>query len=97
MRRDSLRTSRTQDGHKVAVWQLEGSSARILRAQFTSESFTAYCLPSRTPLPAAQPGTVTFDPYPDLAAARKLLPEHGDLWNALRQDYWAALWTGKPL
>ncbi|WP_062981928.1 hypothetical protein [Nocardia anaemiae] len=97
MRRDRLRTTRTQNGGKLAVWQLAGVSARILRAQFTSESFAAYCLPSRTPLPAAQPGTVIFDPYPDLAAARELLPEHDDLWNALRDDYWAALRTGKPL
>lgn len=91
MRRDRLRTTRTQDGRKVAVWQLVGISPRILRAQFTSESFTAYRLPSRTPLSAAQPGTVMFDPYPDLADARALLPQHDDLWDALRDDYWAAL------
>ncbi|WP_329409494.1 hypothetical protein OG563_44090 [Nocardia vinacea] len=97
MRRDRLRTTRTQDGHRVAVWQLAGISTRILRAQFTSEPFTAYRLPSRTPLPAAQPGTVTFDPYPDLAAARELLPQHDDLWDALRDDYWAALRNSKPL
>lgn len=32
-----------------------------------------------------------FDPYPDLAAARDLLSKHDDLWDALRDDYWAAL------
>ncbi|MFI6773552.1 hypothetical protein [Nocardia sp. NPDC050412] len=91
MRRDRLRTSRTRDGRKVAVWRLAGKSARIVRVQFISESFTAYRLPSRTPLPEVQPGTVIFEPYPDLAAARELLPKHGDLWDALRDDYWTAL------
>lgn len=91
MRRDRLRTTRTQDGGKVAVWQLTGCSARILRVQFTSQSFTAYRLPSHTPLPGAHPGTVMFDTYPELAAARELLPKHGDLWDLLRDDYWAAL------
>ncbi|WP_433715213.1 hypothetical protein ACQP2U_15010 [Nocardia sp. CA-084685] len=38
-----------------------------------------------------------FDPYPDLAAARELLPKHGDLWDALRDDYWAALMNCKDL
>lgn len=32
-----------------------------------------------------------FDADPDLAAARELLPKHGDLWDLLRDDYWAAL------
>lgn len=73
------------------MWRLAGKSARIVRVQFISESFTAYRLPSRTPLPEVQPGTVIFEPYPDLAAARELLPKHGDLWDALRDDYWAAL------
>ncbi|MEV4239809.1 hypothetical protein ACIBJI_14735 [Nocardia sp. NPDC050408] len=38
-----------------------------------------------------------FDPYTDLAAARDLLPKHGDLWDALRDDYWAALMNCKDL
>ncbi len=97
MRRDRLRTTRTQDGRKLAIWQLEGVSARILCAQFTAESFTAYRVPLRAPVPGAQPGTVVFDPYPDLAAARELLPEHDDLWDELRDDYWAALMKGEPL
>ncbi|WP_433204143.1 hypothetical protein ACQP1G_15425 [Nocardia sp. CA-107356] len=97
MRRDRLRTTQTQDGRKVAVWQLAGCAARILRVQFTGESFTAYCLPSRAQLTAVQPGTVIFDPYPDLAAARELLPRHTDLWDALRDDYWAALVNPKDL
>ncbi|WP_329416325.1 hypothetical protein OG563_35170 [Nocardia vinacea] len=96
MHRDRLRTTQTQDGHKVAVWQLAGLSARVLRVQLTAESFTAYHLP-RTPLPVVQPGTVLFDPYPDLAAARELLPKHCDLWDALRDDYWAALMNVKDL
>ncbi|WP_329407407.1 hypothetical protein OG563_35695 [Nocardia vinacea] len=44
-----------------------------------------------------QPGTVKFDPYPDLAAARELLPKHSDLWDALRDDYWAALMNSEAL
>ncbi|MEV4128121.1 hypothetical protein [Nocardia sp. NPDC049707] len=91
MHRERLRTSTTQDSRKVAVWQLVGNSTRILRVQFISESFTAYRLPARTPLLGVQPGTVVFEPYPDLAAARELLPKHGDLWDTLRDDYWAAL------
>jgi hypothetical protein len=86
-----LRTTQTQDGGKVAVWQLVGRSARILRVQFSHESFSAYRLPSRTLLPGAQPGTIMFDAYPDLADVRQLLSEHGDLWDALRDDYWVAL------
>ncbi|MFI7002245.1 hypothetical protein [Nocardia sp. NPDC050175] len=91
MRRDALRATRTQDGHKVAIWQLTERSARITRVQLTAESFTAYSLPSKTPLPSVQPGTIVFDAAPDLADARETLPEHSDLWDALRDDYWAAL------
>lgn len=91
MRRDRLRTTQTRDSRKIAVWRLAGCSTRIMRVQFSTESFTAYRLPVRTPLMGVQPGTVMFDPYPDLADARELLPEHGDLWDALRDDYWAAL------
>lgn len=97
MRRDRLRTTQTQDGCKVAVWRLVECSARVLRVEFTSESFAAYCLPSRAPLTGVQHGTVVFDPYTDLAAARDLLPKHGDLWDALRDDYWAALMNCKDL
>ncbi|WP_330250732.1 hypothetical protein OG874_31630 [Nocardia sp. NBC_00565] len=91
MRRDALRTTQTQDGRKAAVWQLVRSSPRILRVQLPHESFTAYRLPSRMPIPDAQPGTILFDADPDLADARQLLAEHNDLWDALRDDYWAAL------
>ncbi|WP_433203555.1 hypothetical protein ACQP1G_14330 [Nocardia sp. CA-107356] len=97
MRRDRLRTTQTQDGRKIAVWQLAGGSARILRVQFTAASFTAYRLPARTPLTGVQPGTVIFDPHPDLADARELLPGHDDLWDVLREDYWAALLNPKDL
>ncbi|WP_433205603.1 hypothetical protein ACQP1G_18315 [Nocardia sp. CA-107356] len=91
MRRDALRSTQTEDGSKVAVWQLVRRSARILRVQFPHESFTAYRLPSNTALLDAQPGSIMFDAYPDLADARQLLPEHGDLWDAIRGDYWSAL------
>lgn len=91
MRRDALRATRTQDGGKVAVWQLVRNSPRILRVQFPRESFTAHRVPSRTLLPDAQPGTILFDAYPDLADARQLLPAHDDLWDVLRDDYWATL------
>ncbi|WP_327113452.1 hypothetical protein OHB12_31605 [Nocardia sp. NBC_01730] len=78
---------------KVAVWQLVDRAARILRVQLTAEAFTAYRLPSLTKLPDAQPGTIMFDTYPDLVGARELLSEHGDLWDAVREDYWATLFT----
>ncbi|WP_433629743.1 hypothetical protein [Nocardia sp. CA-120079] len=91
MQRDMLRTSRTQDGGKAAVWQLIRSSARVLRVEFPRESFIAHRLPSRTPLPDAQPGTILFDVNTDLADARELLPAHDDLWDAVRNDYWTAL------
>ncbi|WP_433711292.1 hypothetical protein ACQP2U_34260 [Nocardia sp. CA-084685] len=91
MRRDMLRTTRTRDGDKIAVWQLVSSSARVLRVQFPRESFTAHRLPSRTPLPDAQSGTILFDVNPDLADARELLPAHDNLWDVLRNDYWTAL------
>ncbi|WP_433621916.1 hypothetical protein [Nocardia sp. CA-120079] len=97
MCRDRLRTTQTHDGRKLAVWQLAGLSARVLRVQLTTESFTGYRLPARTPLPVAPPGTVVFDPYPDLADARELLPKHADLWDALRDDYWSALMNMEDL
>lgn len=91
MRRDGLRTTQTEDGRKIAVWQLAGRVPRVLRVQFPAEHFTAYRVPSRTPLYGAQPGTIMFDAYPDLADAREMLPQHEDLWNVLRDDYWTAL------
>lgn len=81
----------------VAVWQLVGISTRILRVQSAGQSFTAYRLPSRTMLPAAQPGTIIFDACPDLSDAREMLPQYEDLWNVLRDDYWAALLYPKEL
>ncbi|WP_040689543.1 hypothetical protein [Nocardia vinacea] len=89
MKRNPLRT--TEIPGKVAVWQLVDRAARILHVQLTGEAFTAYRLPSLTKLPDAQPGTILFDPYPDLVDARELLPRHEDLWDALREDYWTAL------
>lgn len=97
MRRDALRTTQTRDGRKVAVWQLVRSSAHILRVQFPRESFTAHRLPSRTPLPGAQPGTILFDASPDLADARELLPKDSDLWDAVQHDYWEAVLSPKNL
>ncbi|WP_433731284.1 hypothetical protein ACQP0C_05900 [Nocardia sp. CA-129566] len=75
----------------VAVWQLVDRAARILRVQLSGEAFTAYRLPSRTLLPGAQPGTIMFDDYPDLVDARELLPQHSDLWDAVREESWSAL------
>ncbi|WP_433198235.1 hypothetical protein ACQP1G_03395 [Nocardia sp. CA-107356] len=83
----------TQVPGKVAFWQLADRTARILRVQLTNEAFVAYRIPSRTELPGAQPGTIVFDAYPDLADARELLPQHGDLWDAVREDYWVAVLT----
>ncbi|MGY4100424.1 hypothetical protein ACW2Q0_12845 [Nocardia sp. R16R-3T] len=91
MQKTALRTTQTRDGNKVAVWQLIGCSTRILRVQLIPESFIAHRLPSKMPLPAAQPGTIIFDGHLDLADARQLLPKHSDLWDALQHDYWAAL------
>ena len=89
MKRNPLHT--TAIPGKVAVWQLVDRAIRILRVQLTSEAFAAYRLPSLTPLPDAQPGTIMFDADPDLVDARALLSEHSNLWNAVREDYWAAL------
>ncbi|WP_433622872.1 hypothetical protein [Nocardia sp. CA-120079] len=91
MRRDGLRTTQTEGGRKIAVWQLAGRIPRVLRVQLPGEHFTAYRVPSKTPLYGAQPGTILFDAYPDLADAREMLPQHEDLWNVLRDDYWAVL------
>ncbi|MFQ6331028.1 hypothetical protein ACLMAL_33525 [Nocardia sp. CWNU-33] len=91
MSRDALRTRQTEDGRKVAVWQLVARIPRVVRAQLPAEHFTAYRLPSQTPLHGAQPGTIMFDAYPDLADAREMLPQHEDLWDVLRDDYWTAL------
>ncbi|WP_433711813.1 hypothetical protein ACQP2U_37095 [Nocardia sp. CA-084685] len=85
-----LRTTQIPAG-KVAVWQLVNRAARILRVQLTGESFPAYRMPSRAPLPGVQPGTIIFDADPDLVDARELLPQHGDLWDAVREEYWAVL------
>ncbi|WP_329408292.1 hypothetical protein OG563_38750 [Nocardia vinacea] len=91
MNRNRMRT--TEIPGKVAIWQLVDRAARILRVQLTGEAFIAYRLPSLTKLPDAQPGTIMFDPYPDLVDARELLPQHENLWNAVREDYWIALLT----
>jgi hypothetical protein len=90
MNRDTLRTSQIPD-EKIAIWQLLRCTARIVRVRLVGESFTAYRLPSRVALLDAQPGTIMFDTYPDLVDARELLPKHGDLWDVVREDYWAAL------
>ncbi|MGW4768926.1 hypothetical protein ACWEO2_12910 [Nocardia sp. NPDC004278] len=90
MRSNPLRTTQIPAG-KVAVWRLVNRAARILRVQLCGEAFTAYRLPSRTPLPGVQPGTIMFDADPDLVDARELLPQHGDLWDAVREEYWSAL------
>lgn len=93
MDRNTLHISGIEGGSKQAVWQLARRVPRILRVEFRAEAFIAYRLPSQTQLLGAPPGTIMFDFYPDLADARDLLPEHGDLWDAVREDYWAALLT----
>ena len=92
MHRNTLHTSRTPDSGKVASWRLLGGSAHILRIQLRGELFGGYQYPD-TPLPDAPTGLITFaaDRTPDLATARELFPRHDDLWNAVREDYWAAV------
>jgi len=90
MRRNVLRTSETRDGRKAADWCLQDRRAEIVRIEIRDEAFPAYVYPNRM-LPAAQPGTITFDPAPDLAEAREWFPEHTDLWNAVRSDFWPAV------
>ncbi|WP_433714273.1 hypothetical protein ACQP2U_09195 [Nocardia sp. CA-084685] len=99
MRRDRVRTTESPDGRKVAVWRLVGNEARILRIQNRADASTAARWPSKERLPAAAPGTVLFDNEapPDLAAAREAFPGHLDLWDAVRDDYWAALLNASDL
>jgi hypothetical protein len=96
MRRDRLRTTESPDGRKVATWQLIHSGIHILRVQNRADPSPAYRWPSKKPLPAAAPGLVLFDGPPplDLVSAREAFPGHLDLWDTLRDDYWAALLCG---
>ncbi|MCU1644516.1 MAG: Uncharacterized protein JWN03_4791 [Nocardia sp.] len=80
-----------QGDRTIIVWRLRGHTPCILRVEFTAESFPAYCLPSRASVPGGRPGTIIFGTYPDLAEARDMFPRHNDIWNAVRDDYWAAL------
>jgi len=89
--RDRLRTTETPDGRKTAAWRLSQRDCQILHIQNRADPSTAHHWPSGTPLPAAMPGLVILDGSPTLWEARDAFPEHIDLWNAIRTDYWTAL------
>lgn len=84
-----MRLTESADGRKTATWRLIGGRPCIMRVTLNAESFVAYRLPSKVQLPEVQPGTVIFDAYPDLAEARQMLPQHADLWDQVRHDFWA--------
>ncbi|WP_454195894.1 hypothetical protein [Nocardia sp. Marseille-Q1738] len=86
-----MRTTETRDG-KSATWRLVDRTVRVVRLRITTDAFPAYQYPKK-PLPSVQPGTVVFDDeqLPDLAQVREWFPKHNDLWNALRDDYWATV------
>ncbi|MEV6321121.1 hypothetical protein AB0M45_07955 [Nocardia sp. NPDC051787] len=90
MRKGGIRTTETGDGRKTAYWRLLGRSAYVIRFRVNDDGSTAYRFPGNL-LPAVQPGTVLFDTFPDLAQAREWFPEHHDLWNTVRDDYWSTL------
>jgi hypothetical protein len=91
MNRYALRTTETHDG-KLVQWRLVDKAVRVVRLRVTGDSSPAYQYP-KTPLPSAQPGSVFFDDdrLPDLVQVREWFPKHETLWDALRDDYWAAL------
>ncbi|WP_227997728.1 hypothetical protein [Nocardia australiensis] len=91
MSRYTLRTTETRDG-KLAQWRLVDRNVRVVRLRIATDSSQAYQYPGR-PLPTAQPGSVFFDDerLPDLAQVREWFPKHETLWNAVREEYWAAL------
>ncbi|WP_228003067.1 hypothetical protein [Nocardia australiensis] len=99
MRRDRLRTTESPDGRKVAIWRLLRSGAHILRIQNRADATPAYRWPDRKVLPATAPDVVLFDDAtpPDLATVREAFPGHLDLWDALREDLWAALLDASDL
>ncbi|MFB8281868.1 hypothetical protein [Nocardia colli] len=56
-----------------------------------ADASPAYRWPSGIQLPSAKPGFVILDGPVTLWDAREAFYDHPDLWNALRDDYWAAL------
>jgi hypothetical protein len=89
--RESLRRTEMPDGTKQATWRLEGTTAKILFVRVSSDSSPAYLWPDK-PMPAAPPGTVSFgEDGPDIAEARRRLPEHEALWDAVRHELWTAI------
>lgn len=92
MHRNTFLTSRTRDNRKDADWRLLGGSAHILSIRLRDELFAGYQYPN-TLIPGAPVGQIVFAPdhTPDLAAARELFPQHEDLWDAVRKDYWNAV------
>ncbi|MFD4406532.1 hypothetical protein ACFWPH_27590 [Nocardia sp. NPDC058499] len=93
MKREGLRTTTTTDGKKTADWSLTRRRPWIRRVLLLGDSSPAVQWPDE-PLPSAQRGMVVFagDAGPlDLADAREVLPQHQDLWDAVQQEFWAAL------
>lgn len=91
MNRDRMRTTESPDGRKVATWRLMRRDCQVINIQNREDASPAYRWPSGVELPAATPGLVILDGPPNLWEARDAFPGHGDLWNALRSDFWAAL------
>lgn len=91
MSRDRLRTTASPDGRKVATWRLVHRECQVLNIQNRASAAPAYRWPSCTELPSAPPGMVILDGPSNLWEARDAFPGHGDLWNAVRHDFWAAL------
>ncbi|PXX66445.1 hypothetical protein DFR70_103193 [Nocardia tenerifensis] len=91
MRRDRFRTTTSPDDRKMATWRLVGHDCQVLHIVNRADSSPAYRWPSGTRLPCEIPGLVILDGLTNLWEAREAFPRHGDLWNAVRHDYWAAL------
>lgn len=97
MNRDRLRTTESPDGRKVATWRLWGRDCQVLHIKNRADASTAYRWPSGTELPAAMRGLVVLDGLPTLWEARDAFPGHLDLWDAVREEFWAALLCGTGL
>ncbi|MCX4094666.1 hypothetical protein [Nocardia sp. alder85J] len=76
---NDIRLSRTAGSRKVALWLLRGNEPYI----------EAAIAPSRDPHVTA-PQFLQVNGT-DLATARERYPEHADLWDTVRADYWAAV------
>ena len=94
MSRDRLRTTTSPDGRKVATWRLVRRECQVLNIQNRADASPAYRWPKGTELPAAMRGLVILDGPPNLWEARDAFPVYSDLWEAVRDDFWAALLGG---